>query len=144
MSTILLSADRVREGQPVQTEIAASYQDTGHGLPFLVVLSDWSVRNREYRRKTVFRCEEVPTPLGRWFLLHRPEADIAADGPDADTFYGVLVAANGQHHTCTCRGFQSRSRCRHFDSVRSLLEAGHIDHPGERPAEAEPTGPAPF
>jgi hypothetical protein len=73
------------------------------------------------------------------------QADVAAGGPDADTFYGVFVARNGQDHTCTCRGFQAHGRCRHHDSIRELLEAGHIDHPGERPADPTPAlAEAPF
>jgi hypothetical protein len=144
MSAILFDAPRVRDGRLVTTEIATSFAADGPGLPILVILSDWSARKREYGRKTAFRVEEVPTPDGRGFVLHRNPADVAPDGPDADTFYGVLVAANGQDPTCTCRGFQSRGYCRHHDAVRELLEAGHIDHPGERPADPIPAGPAPF
>jgi hypothetical protein len=144
MSAILFNAPRVRDRRPTTTEIVTSYTDDGHGLPILVILSGWSDKRRRYDRKTSFRCEEVPTPLGRGFVLHRDSDDVAAGGPDAEAAYQVLVAANGQDHTCTCRGYQAHGRCRHHDAVRTLLEAGHIDHPGERPAESEPTGPAPF
>src|SRR4051812_12723734 len=139
MANIVVLAPRVRGGRPVTTPITTSYTDDGHGLPVLVILSDWSVRRQEYRRKTTFRVEEMPTTDGRGFMLHRNPEDVTADGPDADTYYGVFVARNAQDHTCTCRGFQAHGRCRHFDSVRELIEAGHIDQPGERPAYQWPS-----
>jgi hypothetical protein len=144
MSAILFTADRISAGQRIQAELVTKYVDDGHGLPILVVLSNYSAKQARYGRSTTFRVEEVPTPMGRGFILHRSEQDIAKDGPDADTSYQVLVAQNGQDHTCTCRGFQRWGHCRHHDSIRTLLEAGHIDHPGERPTEPEPTGPAPW
>jgi hypothetical protein len=144
VNTILFDAPRIRNGQRIQAELVTKYIDDGHGLPILVVLSNYSARQAIYRRSTTFRVEEVPTPLGRGFILHRNEDDVAADGPEADTSYEVLVAANSQDHICTCRGHQRHGHCRHHDSIRTLLEAGHIDHPGERPAQAEPIGPAPW
>lgn len=129
MSTTLVPVDRIRNGQPAAAEIVTSYQDTGRGLPVLTILSGWRPKLQSWRNEDVYRVEEVPTPLGRGFMLHRSEQAIAAEGPDADTFYGVLIAANGQDHTCTCRGFQAHSYCKHHDAIRGLLEGGHIDEP---------------
>src|SRR4051812_1080296 len=81
MSAILFDAPRVRDRRPTTTEIVTSYTDDGRGLPILVILSGWSDKRRRYDRKTSFRCEEVPTPLGRGFVLHRNADDVAADGP---------------------------------------------------------------
>jgi hypothetical protein len=124
----VLNAPRVRGGVPATTEIAASYTPADAAGPaLLAILSDFSPRRFDWRRKTVFRVEEVPTPTGRGFMLHRPEADVARDGADADTFYGTLVAYSPLDHTCSCRGFQAHGHCRHHDALRALLEAGCID-----------------
>lgn len=144
MATTLVPTTRTRNGQPADAELVAQYTDTGAGLPVLVVCSGWRKTLGRWASEDVYRLEEVSTPLGRGFVLHRSEQAIAKDGPDADESYAVLVARNGQDHTCTCRGYQAHGHCKHHDAVRALLEAGHIDHPGERPAAADPTGPAPW
>jgi hypothetical protein len=83
---------------------------------------------------------EANSPDGREFMLHRNAPDVAKDGPDADTFYGALVARNGQDNQCTSRGFQSHGHCRHHNSIRTLLEAGHIDEPNaDRTPDPRPT-----
>jgi hypothetical protein len=135
---------RVRNGQPATTELVVRYQDDGVGLPILVILSNYSVRQFKYRDADTYRVEEYPAPDGRAFMLHRTDEAIAADGPAGDPFYGVFVAANGQDHLCTCRGHAAHGRCKHHDAVRSVLAAGHIDRPGaDRPAGPVPAV-APF
>jgi hypothetical protein len=127
MSVILFNTPRVRNGELTTTEIATSYTDDGHGLPILVILSNWSNKRREYDRKTTFRVEEVPASGGRGFILHRNPADVAKDGPEAEDVYQTFVA-NPQDRSCTCVGFSAHGYCRHADALLALLQAGHIDH----------------
>ena len=148
MSTILLDAPRVRNGQPATTELVVRWQDDAPGLlPILVILSNYSVRKFKYRDRDVYHVEEVPCGGafdGRGFILERTDEAIAADGPDADQTYEVFVSRNGQDDTCSCKGFVAHSRCKHRDALRSLIEAGEIPDPRDRPAEADPVGVAPF
>jgi hypothetical protein len=127
MSAILFDAPRIKNAQPTTTEIVTSYTDDGHGLPILVILSDWKPRLQEYRRKTTFRVEEVPASGGRGFILHRNAEDVANDGPEADDAYQTFIA-NPQDHHCTCKGHGRHGYCRHVDALMTLLAAGHIDH----------------
>jgi hypothetical protein len=137
MAILQINAPRIRNGRPTTDEIVTSYTDDGHGLPILVILSNWSAKRREYDRKTTFRVEEVPAPGGRGFILHRNAADVAQDGPEADDAYQTFVA-NPQDHHCTCRGHLQHGYCRHVDALMSLLAGGHIDHPeAGRPVEAD-------
>lgn len=140
MSTTLVPVDRIRNGQPAAAEIVTSFTDTGDGLPVLTICSGWRPRLNSWRAEDTYRVEEVPTPLGRGFVLHRSEEAIARDpaGPDAETFYAVLIG-NPQDHTCTCRGHQTHGRCKHHDALVGLLAGGHIDHPeAGRPSAAQP------
>lgn len=131
MPQTLLTYGPVRNGKPATAKVTAVYQDNGpaDGLPRLFLFSNWSERLADWRTRDSYRVEEIPAPDGRGFMLHRSVEAIAHDGPDADTFYGVLVAANHQDHTCTCRGFQAHGHCKHHDAIRNMLDAGHIDHP---------------
>lgn len=144
MPTTLLEADRIRNGRPVKAEIAASYQDTGHGLPFLVILSAWSPGKCQYRTKDVYRLEEIPAPDGRAFLLHRSEQAIADGGPEAEDRYGVFICRHGQNDLCECRGFARFGYCKHTTAVRGLIQEGILSDPLDRPADADPVGPAPW
>lgn len=142
MATSVLTCERVRNGKPTTTEMTASYQDTGHGLPHLYLFSDYSARLTDWRTRDTYRVEEIPTGMdGRAFLLHRAAEAVAADGPDADERYGVFVARNGQDGICECRGFQRFGRCKHHDALKGLIGAGHIDHPLAGPAPAATEAP---
>ncbi|HEX3152939.1 MAG TPA: hypothetical protein VHR66_33010 [Gemmataceae bacterium] len=128
-AAILVEAVRIRQAQPVKAPVAIKYRDDGRELPTLTLMSNWQTRKQQYRDVDTYTVEEIPTGMdGRAFLLHRDPATVEAEGPDADAYYGVLVARNGQDHECECKGFQAHGRCKHHDALRSLLEAGHIGH----------------
>jgi hypothetical protein len=141
MATTLLSVDRVRNGQPAQVELIASYKDTGEGLPVLTICRDWRPTLSRWAKETSYKCEEVPTWGGaRAFVLHRSEECIARDvakakpgNPDVDTFYAVVLESSVSHN-CTCRGYQSTAhtgvgRCCHVSALTALLGGGFIDRP---------------
>src|SRR4051812_40163394 len=114
MPATVLQCERIRNGQPTTTELMASYQDTGHGLPFLYLFADWSDRLCDFRARDTHRVEEIPTGMdGRAFLLHRSEQAIAEDGPDADERYGVLISRNPGNDICECRGHARFAYCKH-------------------------------
>lgn len=127
MSTTLVPVVRVSNGQPVDTELAAMYQDTGDGLPVLTISSDWRPRLNSWRKESTYRVEEVPTPLGRGFILYRSPEAIAAD-PGGDDAYQTLLA-NPQDTVCSCRGHLRYGYCAHVSALQALLAEGHIDHP---------------
>lgn len=130
----VLTCSRIHKGQPSTVEVGYLYTDNGEGLPTLAIFGRWSKRREEFRDVATYTVEEIPTGIdGRAFLLHRDPADIAKDGPDADSYYGVMIARNGQDHLCECRGHQAHAHCKHVDVIRRLVECGHIDHP-----EADP------
>jgi hypothetical protein len=129
MSAILVQADRVRQAQPVKAPVAIAYRDDGKAFPTLTVHAHWQPRKGEYRDRDTYTVEEIPAADGRGFMLHRDPVAVVVEGPDADAYYGVLVARNGQDHICSCRGFAAHGRCKHHDAMRGLVEAGHIDHP---------------
>jgi hypothetical protein len=134
-NAIVVSGPCVRNGERCETELSVSLNDVGDGLPLLVIMSDWSPKLQDWRRRTVVRLEEIPTPLGRGFLLHRSDTDIAEDGPNAEPYYSVLIA-NPQDETCSCRGYQSHGHCRHMSAIRGLIDAEHLPHPeATRPVE---------
>jgi hypothetical protein len=139
MNTIVVTAPCVRNGERCETELSVSLNEVGDGLPVLVIMSDWSVNLQDWRRRTVVRLEEVPTPLGRGFLLRRSETDMAKDGPDAEPYYSVLIA-NPQDETCSCRGYQSHGHCRHVSAIRGLIENEQLPHAeAARPVEVFPS-----
>ncbi|HJZ56055.1 MAG TPA: hypothetical protein VKE74_13895 [Gemmataceae bacterium] len=134
MSTVLANARRIRNGQPVQAEVYASYQDTGHGLPTLWLFSDWSIRKGDFRTRDKYVVEEIPAAGGRAFLLHRSldavMLDIANAKPgDAGVpiRYGCFLGHDG--YECECHGFQRHSRCKHIDALAALMSGGFIDEP---------------
>jgi len=160
MSASLVKCQRVRNGQPARVEFTASYQDLGpaYGLPWLFLFSEWSVRKADWRTRDAYRVEEIPAGGGRAFLLHRSADAIARDqakartgDPEVPTRYGCFLA-NEQDTLCECPGHAARGYCKHVDALISLLAAGHIDHPLDRPsdevlalhaaARATPTVPA--
>jgi hypothetical protein len=139
MNAIVVSAPCVRNGERCETELSVSLNEVGDGLPLLVIMSDWSAKLQDWRRRTVVRLEEIPTPLGRGFILHRSETDMAKDGPDAEPYYSVLIA-NPQDETCSCRGYQSHGHCRHMSAIRGLIDAEQLQHPeAGRPVESHPS-----
>jgi hypothetical protein len=142
MSASLVLADRIRNGDPAQVEITASYQDLGpsYGLPWMFLFSCWSARKGDYRCKDAYRCEEIPAAGGRAFLLWRSEQIIAHDvarakpgDPEVPVRYGCFLA-NEQDCQCECRGFEAHGRCKHIDALKALLAGGHIESPHERPS----------
>ena len=140
---MLLEAPRVRNGQPATTELVVRYQDDGHGLPLLVILGNYSVKQSRYRDSDVYHVEEVPAPDGRAFLLHREAAAVEAD-PDHEERYGVFIA-NGQDHLCECKGHARWGRCKHVQALAALLSQGHIDRPeADRPVTPAAMVEAPF
>ena len=137
-AAIQFDAPCIRDGQPAATEIVTRYEDDGHGLPLLVILANYSVRKATYRDKDVYHVEEIPSPLGRAFLLHRQAAAVEAD-PDHVERYGVLVG-NDQDHLCECKGHEARGRCKHVAALAALLAGGHIDEPcADRKPDAFPS-----
>lgn len=145
MSTTLLSANRVRNGRPAQAELIAQYKDTGEGLPVLTICRDWRPTLSRWAKETSYRCEEVPCGCGgRGFILYRDPANVAKDGPDADTEYQVRVA-NRQDYSCTCLGCLRHGYCCHVSALLALLAGGFIDTPcADRKPEPAYTGEAPF
>jgi hypothetical protein len=141
MSGILLTPDCIRNGKPAKTELQVVYRDDGHGLPLLSLFRDgWSNRKADFRGRDSYDVEEINTGMdGRAFLLHRtPEA--IAKSSDSTQRYGVLIARNGQDDLCECRGFEKGGYCKHVNAMRGLIEAGHIDRPGEdAPVDAFPS-----
>lgn len=134
MSAIVFDSPCIRKGQPATTEIVVRYSDEWPGhLPLLVILGRWSVKLGTYRDHDVYDVEEIGSPLGRAFLLHRTKEAVAAD-PDGTERYGVLIA-NPQDCLCECKGFAAHGRCKHMAALSALLAAGHIDHPeaGRKP-----------
>jgi hypothetical protein len=126
-STGIIDAQRIRDGAPVPRKLMASLEHDGSPLPFLILFSDWSERQGDWRRRDLYQIEEIPAGIdGRAFLLHRAPAAIARDGPHADSRYGVFVHRNGQDQLCECKGFARYGRCKHVDALRRLIEDGHL------------------
>lgn len=139
MSASVITCERIRKGQPAAKELHVSYQDDGRSLPSLYLYSDWSNKKGDFRTRDRYDVEEIPSGMGRAFLLHRTPAAVAAD-PDHVERYGVLVAMNPQDHLCECRGFAAHGYCKHISAVRELIDAGHLDHPeAGRPSEPFPS-----
>jgi len=145
LSTTLVAADRIYNGEPTQVELIASYKVTGEGLPVLTISRDWRRTLSRWAKETTYRVEEVPCQCGgRGFILHRDSADVAKDGPDADSEYQVRVA-NRQDYSCTCLGSLRHGYCCHTSALLALLAGGFIDAPNaDRKPEPAYTGEALF
>jgi hypothetical protein len=46
------------------------------------------------------------------------------DGEDA--VYHLLLAFNGQDHSCDCRGHQAHGHCKHVDGLGAAIQAGKL------------------
>jgi hypothetical protein len=110
---------------PVRFEFTPTGSDGGLSL---VIHADPSPDGRTYARVAAYRLELVRTETGRAFLLHRDAADIAADGPDADELYMVVLAPNGVN-LCSCPEFEANDECDHLDTLLAAAAAGLLDTP---------------
>jgi hypothetical protein len=137
MSNIVVQAPRVRNGQPVTSDLVVRYTDDDPGrLPLLTILGRYSQRHAWFRDRDVYRVGEIPAAGGRAFLLYRGVEAVETD-PDHDERYGVFIAYCGEtSDLCECKGHAAHGRCKHVDALKALLAAGHIDRPeAGRPAD---------
>src|SRR5262245_46813024 len=141
MSTTLLTADRIRNGDPAQVELIAQYKDDGTGLPVLTICKDWRPTLSRWAKETRYRVEEVPCSCGgRGFILHRDPADVARErerNGDAESEYQVRVD-NRQDYSCTCLGCLHHGYRCHAYALLALSSGGFIDNPMDRPSDAAP------
>jgi hypothetical protein len=67
---------------------------------------------------TRYAVEEFPADRGRGFCLRK--------GAGAGHYCCNLVAGAPAADACECRGFEAHGRCKHLDSLRDLVAAGHL------------------
>ena len=142
----LFTADRVRNGNPVQAQFAVVLQDdNAELLPTIHIFTDRDNKRGGWKKQDVYELEEIPAGEGRAFHLHRSAEAIAKDairslrdGSTPDESYGVFLDDNGQDHLCECRGHASHGRCKHVDAIRHLISEGKLDDPRHDP-RPEPT-----
>ncbi len=118
---------RVKAGIEVDAELTVRLQPA-HGplRPSLSIGADWRTGTREFKRFDFYGVEEVPSPLGRAFHLHRTEEAIAKDFQHVPSYW-VLV---GPETRCDCRGMAGTERanrlCKHAAALSHLVTVGAI------------------
>lgn len=66
---------------------------------------------------------EVAPIGGRVFVLAKSSEPVG---------YQTTVGRAPALDRCTCRAGRYGKRCKHADALRSLIEAGHLEHPAAR------------
>lgn len=76
------------------------------------------------QKLTGYTLKEFPTDWhGRAFTLSK----LFGGSDDAEPEYACFVAGtSGAYDECGCKGFYRHRQCKHLDSIKELIHAGHL------------------